>query len=152
MSKDKRGKHAKTPQSDRELMKKHVESFGPTISHYQRAHAPNKKYLPSDITIIDMHKDFIAKIPGIKCSYYTETFEACLSESRLKNGGRVGCQSALAKNARPPCGSQLIEEVADRSPPSHKGAGVEPGENGELGSGNLLMGAVGPFVRLRSAL
>jgi len=36
----------------------HIESFNPTISHYRREHAPNVRYLPSDVTIIFMHQNF----------------------------------------------------------------------------------------------
>ncbi|XP_030748954.1 uncharacterized protein LOC115885491 [Sitophilus oryzae] len=75
---DKRGKHPKTPKTDRSVIKTHIESFGPTISHYRREHAPNKRYLASDINITNMHKDLMAKYPDIKCSY--ELYRKCVSK------------------------------------------------------------------------
>lgn len=37
-------------------------SFHPTISHYRRVHAPNRKYLPTEVNIRDMYKDFYEKM------------------------------------------------------------------------------------------
>ena len=36
-----------------------IEGFHPTTSHYRREHAPNRRYLPSDINTAFMHKDFL---------------------------------------------------------------------------------------------
>lgn len=47
----------------------HIMSFEPSISHYRREHAPNRLYLPSDLTISAMHKDFLEKNPSCKVSY-----------------------------------------------------------------------------------
>jgi hypothetical protein len=66
---DKIGRHPKYSKFDRELIKQHVESFSPSISHYRREYAPNRKYLPSDLTITKMDRDFIKKYPNLKCSY-----------------------------------------------------------------------------------
>ncbi|CAG9773506.1 unnamed protein product [Ceutorhynchus assimilis] len=56
---DNRGRKQKQNKFDETLIEQHVESFGPTISHYRREHAPLRKYLPSDITIRAMHKNFL---------------------------------------------------------------------------------------------
>ena len=48
---------------DRSAMCSHVESFGPSISHYRREHASNRRHLPSDISVCFMHKDFSYKKP-----------------------------------------------------------------------------------------
>lgn len=53
---------------DRKLIIQHINSFNPTISHHRRVHASKKKYLPSDVTITAMHKNFNDKNPGM-CSY-----------------------------------------------------------------------------------
>ena len=37
----------------------HIEPYHPTVSHYWRAHAPPGNYLPSELTVTEMHKDFI---------------------------------------------------------------------------------------------
>ncbi|XP_039282015.1 uncharacterized protein LOC120350888 [Nilaparvata lugens] len=47
----------------------HIESFNPVISHYRREHAPLRRYLPSDVNIKLMHKDFLMKFPNIQVSY-----------------------------------------------------------------------------------
>lgn len=66
---DKRGKHQKTPAFDRDIIKQHVESFNPMEPHYRREHAPLRRYLPSDLNVVHMHKDFLQKYPDQKISY-----------------------------------------------------------------------------------
>lgn len=43
-------------------------SFKPNISHYRRSHAPNRLYLPSDLSVIKLYNDFAEKYPNV-CSY-----------------------------------------------------------------------------------
>lgn len=64
----KRG-HPSEKKIDRQQIIDHINSFGPRISHYRREHAPNRKYLPSDINIKLMHQDFSQKYPNINISY-----------------------------------------------------------------------------------
>lgn len=64
----KRG-HPSEKKIDRQLIIDHINSFGPRISHYRREHAPNRKYLPSDINIKLMHTDFLSKHPQMNVSY-----------------------------------------------------------------------------------
>lgn len=54
------------------LVNTHTELFHPTISHYHREHAPNVRYLLSDINITLMHVDFIEKYLNlqISCEFY----------------------------------------------------------------------------------
>lgn len=67
---DGRGLHKRNRMLDREIMKKHVESFHPCVAHFKRELGLNKRYLPSDITLPFMHKDFLEKHPHItNCSY-----------------------------------------------------------------------------------
>ncbi|XP_026745687.1 uncharacterized protein LOC113507030 [Trichoplusia ni] len=44
-------------------------SFNPAVSHYRREHAPNKKYLPSDLNIRIMYDHYCETDPEIKVSY-----------------------------------------------------------------------------------
>lgn len=46
---------------DRDIIIRHIESFKPSIAHYRREHAPNRRYLPSDINITMMYKDFLKR-------------------------------------------------------------------------------------------
>ncbi|XP_022160539.1 uncharacterized protein LOC111026717 [Myzus persicae] len=59
-----------------DLVENHIESFNPTISHYRREHAPNVRYLPSDVTINFMHQNFLEKYPEpdffISYAYYRD--------------------------------------------------------------------------------
>lgn len=65
----KRKGHSSEKKIDRSNISNHITSFCPTISHYRREHAPNKKYLPSDINITIMHKDYLEKYPNTPVSY-----------------------------------------------------------------------------------
>jgi hypothetical protein len=46
-----RGKHSKKQPVNKDLINQHIMSFNPQVSHYRRAHAPNRLYLPSEISI-----------------------------------------------------------------------------------------------------
>jgi len=66
---DMRGKAPATNKIDRDLLRAHVESFCPTISHYRREHAPHRRYLPSELNVTALHSDFVKKHPNVTCSY-----------------------------------------------------------------------------------
>nr|CAH7750942.1 unnamed protein product [Callosobruchus chinensis] len=66
---DKRGLHPKHTKIDRQAIYDHIQKYHPCASHYRREHAPNKLYLPSDISIKMMHNDFVKTNPMISCSY-----------------------------------------------------------------------------------
>lgn len=63
---DRRGHHQKSKHVDREKLKEHIEIFRPAIAHYRRAHAPNRRYLPSDLNASTMHSDSLEKIQILK--------------------------------------------------------------------------------------
>ena len=63
------GENLKKPKVDRELIKQHVESFGSSVSHYRREHAPNRKYLPSDLSIKLLHDAFVKTHPSVTGLY-----------------------------------------------------------------------------------
>lgn len=65
---DRRGRAPAHNKIDRDLIRAHVETFHPDVSHYRREHALETRYLPSDITVDLMHKDIIGK-NGVRCSY-----------------------------------------------------------------------------------
>jgi len=52
---------------DKKRIEKHIESFLPEISHYRREHAPKRLYLPSDLSVTQMHKHFMENFNG-NCS------------------------------------------------------------------------------------
>ena len=76
---DKRGKHDphhKMSQSMKDKIIQHIESYDPTVIHYRRAHAPLRKYLPSE-----MHKDFIQSHSQEKVSY--ESYRKILNSMNI---------------------------------------------------------------------
>lgn len=54
---------------DNELIRQHINTFNPMISHYRREHAPCRLYLPTDLTFVAMHQDFMEKNPDFRISY-----------------------------------------------------------------------------------
>ena len=72
---DGRGHHKpanKFPEDFSKQVVDHIESYRPQISHYKREHAPHRRYLPSDLSVRDMHRHFIDKQKvenGRTCSY-----------------------------------------------------------------------------------
>ncbi|XP_055855008.1 uncharacterized protein LOC129918451 [Episyrphus balteatus] len=77
---DKRGKAHSTLACDTNSIKAHIESYHPTISHYRREHAPNIRYLPSDISIVDMHKDYNEKE---KKNISYESYRRVVAENKI---------------------------------------------------------------------
>lgn len=68
--KEKRGHHDRSSLTkDKDLISSHIMKYNPAISHYRREHAPNRLYLPSDVTITMMHADFNTLYPDSACSY-----------------------------------------------------------------------------------
>lgn len=61
--------HPSEKKIERESIKSHIKSFNPSTSHYRREHAPERLYLPSDINIKLMHKNYLEKYPDKKISY-----------------------------------------------------------------------------------
>ena len=62
-SPDRRGKHTPPNKLEEKYLKdidNHMMSFDPSISHYRRVHAPNRPYLPSELSINKMFKDYEA--------------------------------------------------------------------------------------------
>jgi hypothetical protein len=66
---DRRSKAGHKNKVDRLVLQEHIESFRPTVSHYHREHAPNVRYLPSDISVQAMYNDFKEKNKSVTCSY-----------------------------------------------------------------------------------
>lgn len=58
-----------------EDIKRHIDSYHPQVSHYNLEHAPKRRYLPCDITIREMYKDFISKVYNISYETYRKVFD-----------------------------------------------------------------------------
>ena len=69
---DRRGKHEPGNKFSDDIcsqIKTHIESYHPSISHYRREHAPFRRYISPEISVTDMHKDYVSKYPQNPCSY-----------------------------------------------------------------------------------
>ncbi|XP_062557261.1 uncharacterized protein LOC134222135 [Armigeres subalbatus] len=67
----KRGKYERSTEKYTSV-KTHINKYNPCISHYRREHAPNRLYLPSDLSVRKMYK------------HYKETHETEMKELELK--------------------------------------------------------------------
>ena len=66
------GRHApihKMSESTRQSIIDHIESYHPSVSHSRRKHAPFRRYLPSGMTVPEMHSNYKEKHPGEKVCY-----------------------------------------------------------------------------------
>ena len=61
--------HGNHKSFNKEKIKEHIESLNQHISYYRKSHEPNRRYQPSDVTIVNMWKDFNVKYPTTMCSY-----------------------------------------------------------------------------------
>lgn len=68
---DQRGKKKSDVNTVHEKVDSHIRSYNPSISHYRREHAPNRLYLPYELSVIDMHSDFNEQHPEQKVHYTT---------------------------------------------------------------------------------
>ncbi|KAL2089719.1 hypothetical protein ACEWY4_014407 [Coilia grayii] len=93
---DQRGRHEPANKLDLRLLYDHIESCHPTTNHYQREHAPCRRYLPSDVSIKLMYADYIEK--GNHCSY--ETYRKAVKSKNISftKLGEEECESCLLQN------------------------------------------------------
>lgn len=71
----------KLPKFNKNVINEHISSFNPSISHYRREHAPNRRYLPNDISVQVMFKDFQEKYTDFNCSY--ELYRVCIKAQNI---------------------------------------------------------------------
>lgn len=72
----KRGAQMKqVSENNYQKIKQHIDSYHPQVSHYNIAHAPHRKYLPSDLTVHQLHKDFKSKGNQLSYETYRKVFE-----------------------------------------------------------------------------
>nr|CAI5840918.1 unnamed protein product [Callosobruchus analis] len=66
---DQRGRHAPVNKVMETPIRNHINSFNPKPSHYQRIHAPNRKYLLADLSIRQMYEDYLSNQNNKNVSY-----------------------------------------------------------------------------------
>ena len=67
-----RGRHAtihKMKESTKQSIIDHMGSYHTSVSHYRRKHAPLRRYLPSGMTVAEMHSNYKEKHPDEKACY-----------------------------------------------------------------------------------
>lgn len=79
----KRGRHPSVNKGPNEEIILHIESFNPEVAHYRREHAPNKRYLPSDLNIVLMHNNFVDKNPQFKNSVSYDLYRKLVRERKI---------------------------------------------------------------------
>ena len=69
--KDCRGSQPPSNKCDTDQIRKHINSYNPSISHYKCKNVPNKRYLNPELTIKEMYENFSEKNENNKVSYKT---------------------------------------------------------------------------------
>ena len=115
---DMRGKHAPKNNIDVMEIQRHIKSFNPVVHHYRREHAPNRLYLPSDITITDMHKDFCQNVFAIsRESYRKQVAEMNISFAVLGGEECETCKkfNIHSKTKDPDCDCDTCKSQTDHN-------------------------------------
>ena len=69
---DLRGKHEPPNKKSEAIVKRvesHIRKYNPCVSHYRRAHAPNRLYISPEHSIRSMYKDYCNTYPNDSVSY-----------------------------------------------------------------------------------
>lgn len=83
-----------------EPIKEYLERLHPSISHYRRAHAPNRRYLAPELSAKGLHRQYLEEgNPG--CSY--GTFRSVIRELNISFAplGKEQCSACLLLNDQP---------------------------------------------------
>ena len=91
-----------------------VELYGPNISHHRRAHAPDRRYISSDITLNEMHENFCC-VTGLQVSdsfYYKAFKEIKISHAKLGNETCEQCH--LFEQHKKDCKCEILCEFYTR--------------------------------------
>lgn len=98
---DARGGLREGHRMDKEAIKLHVESYNPALPNdRRRAHAPNRRYLPGELTITEMHSDYNAKNTDAMISY--STYQRVVSEMKISFAKRSKCKASSKNTSNPP--------------------------------------------------
>ena len=68
---DRRPGHDPVNKLNHDIIKEHINSYKPVVSHYQLLNAPNRRYLDSELSVSILHKDYLEKFPIQKVSFET---------------------------------------------------------------------------------
>jgi len=96
---DKRGRHEpsnKLTTEARSLIEKHIESYCPSVPHYRREHAPNRRYLAPELNVTIMFNDFKEKHPTCTCGIDTYRKTVAAKNISFVKLGQEECDVCLA--------------------------------------------------------
>ena len=68
---DRRDSHPPSNNYDAEIIRLHINSYNPSISHYKRKNVPNRRYLNPELSIKEMYKNFSGNKDSNKICYKT---------------------------------------------------------------------------------
>ncbi|CAH1109435.1 unnamed protein product [Psylliodes chrysocephalus] len=100
IAKDGKEKGSPPNKTDGLIFKDHIHSFNPQVSHYKFVHAPNRRYLSSDISITDMWKDFCETIENV--SYGKYRHEVYLENIGFNQPNQDDCNVCINMQNAPP--------------------------------------------------
>ena len=63
---DARGRSTPPNKSNEELIKAHINSYHPQVSHYTREHAPNRRYIEAGLTITSKFITYVFNLARYK--------------------------------------------------------------------------------------
>jgi hypothetical protein len=66
---DRRGQQPATNKGDEEQIREHIASYKPCAPHYRRAHAPHRRYLPTELSGAEMHRQYNELYPQAQVSH-----------------------------------------------------------------------------------
>ena len=95
---DKRGRHVPKHALKEDVSKAiddHIEKFHPSISHYRREHAPNRRYISPEITIHLMYKIFVEEHPEYKIGYEALRRRISAKNIGFTAQGTLTCETCL---------------------------------------------------------
>ena len=75
--------------ADKATIRQHIESFHPQVSHYNREHAPNHRYLDPTPNVTSMWKDYTENHQQMSYSVYFSVFK--ILNVGFKNSSQDEC-------------------------------------------------------------
>ena len=74
--KDNRGHSTPTKKKNAKIIKEHISSYQPKVSHYASEKSPNRRYLDSCLTVKSMGCDFQLKHENVTYQLYFQVFQS----------------------------------------------------------------------------
>lgn len=106
----KRGKYERS-KLKQEAVKSHILSYNPTVSHYRRAHAPNRYYLPSDLTGVSMYTNYQDSAqPDLKVNYSFYSNVMLRMNISLVKLGHEQCEACVAATLHQSASGHIDED------------------------------------------